>query len=141
MAHITAESDKTNKALLDSYRDLDRIQEVAQIGWWRLDTQRNVLTWSDQTYRIFGIPKESSLTYKTFLKMVFPDDSQYINAQWKAALHGEPYDEGTRMARSRSHCRLRNIARSSSQEVENDERRSSKAPISSPTCCEVSFSW
>jgi hypothetical protein len=33
-------------------RDLAHAQEVGKIGGWRLDIRRNVLIWSDQTYRI-----------------------------------------------------------------------------------------
>jgi len=40
-------------ALRQSREDLDRAQEVGQIGSWRLDVRRNVLTWSDENHRIF----------------------------------------------------------------------------------------
>ncbi len=79
-------------ALRQSREDLDRAQEVGRIGWWRLDTQRDVLTWSDQTYRIFGVPKGTPLSYQSFLERVHPDDQQYVVAQWQASLQGKPYD-------------------------------------------------
>ena len=80
------------EALRQSREDLDRAQEVGQIGWWRLDTQRNVLTWSDENHRIFGVPPATPLTYETFLGIVHADDRQYVDTQWKLGLHGEPYD-------------------------------------------------
>lgn len=79
-------------ALRQSREDLDRAQEVGQIGWWRLDTRRNVLTWSDETYRIFGMPKGAPLSYETFLGVIHPDDREFVDAKWSAGLRGEPYD-------------------------------------------------
>jgi PAS domain S-box-containing protein len=78
--------------LRESEQRLEHAQEVGQIGWWQLDVQRNILTWSDETYRIFGIPKGEPLTYEKFLGFVHPSDRQYVDTQWKAALDGEPYD-------------------------------------------------
>jgi len=75
-----------------SREDLDRAQEVGQIGSWRLDTQHNVLTWSDENHRIFGVPKGTPLTYETFLGAIHPDDRQHVDEQWNAALRGEPYN-------------------------------------------------
>ena len=72
--------------------DLDRAQEVGQIGSWRLDVRRNILTWSDENHRIFGVPKGTSLTYEVFLSFVHPDDRRYVDAKWQAGLRGEPYD-------------------------------------------------
>ena len=86
------ERKRAEEALREGQQDLDRAQEVGQIGSWRLDVRRNVLMWSDETYRIFGIPKGTSLTYETFLGSVYPDDRQYVDMKWQAGLRGEPYD-------------------------------------------------
>ena len=72
--------------------DLNRAQAVAQMGSWSLDVQRNVLVWSDENHRIFGIPKGEPMTYETFLSRVHPDDREYVDRRWKAACRGEPYD-------------------------------------------------
>ncbi len=78
--------------LRQSREDLNRAQEVGQLGSWRLDVKRDVLSWSDETYRIFGVPKGTPQTYETFLNMVHPEDRQYVDTNWKAGLAGEPYD-------------------------------------------------
>lgn len=90
-AEILARS-QAEEALRQSRENLDRAQEVGQIGWWRLDTRRNVLTWSRENYRIFGVPEGTPLTYEVFLGTVHPDDRDYVDEQWKAGLRGEPYD-------------------------------------------------
>jgi PAS domain S-box-containing protein len=86
------ERKRAEEALMQSKKDLDRAQEVGNMGWWRHDILRNVLTWSDENYRIFGVPKAIPLTYETFLECVHPEDRQSVDTQWRAALKGEPYD-------------------------------------------------
>jgi PAS domain-containing protein len=88
------ERKRAEEALRQSRQDMDRAQEVGQIGWWRLDTESNILTWSDETHRIFGVPKGTPLTYEVFLNCVHPEDRGYVNAQWSAALR-RAYDIGT----------------------------------------------
>ncbi len=80
------------KALQESREDLNRAQAVGQIGSWRLDVNRNVLTWSAENHRIFGVPEGTPLSYETFLDTIHPDDREYVDTQWQAALRGEPYD-------------------------------------------------
>jgi PAS domain S-box-containing protein len=84
---------KTREAeLRESKLDLSRAQEVGQMGSWRLDVRRNVLTWSDEAHRIFGVPTGTALTYETFLGIVHPADVELVDATWKAALRGMSYD-------------------------------------------------
>jgi PAS domain S-box-containing protein len=75
-----------------SREDLKRAQTVALTGSWRLDVRKNKLTWSDEAYRIFGVSDKTELTYESFLSYIHPDDRQYVNQKWEAALKGEKYD-------------------------------------------------
>lgn len=86
------ESLRMEDALRDSEADLNRAQAVGQIGSWKLDIRHGVLTWSDESYRIFGIPRDTPLTYEAFLSSVHPDDRGYVDREWKNALQGAPYD-------------------------------------------------
>jgi PAS domain S-box-containing protein len=79
-------------ALRESREDLNRAQAVGQIGSWRLDVNRNVLTWSAENHRIFGVAEGTPMSYETFLDTIHPADREYVDTQWQAALHGEPYD-------------------------------------------------
>ncbi len=83
---------RLEKELQESQMDLARAQTVAHTGSWRLDIRRNELLWSDETYRIFGIPQGTPMTYEAFLATVQPDDQKYVDQEWTAALHGQPYD-------------------------------------------------
>ena len=90
--HHESELQLKHKALVQNRLDFDRAQEVGQIGWWRLDIIQDILTWSDENYRIFGIPQTTLLTYEKFLNTIYPDDLEYVDSSWKKALAGEPYD-------------------------------------------------
>jgi PAS domain S-box-containing protein len=79
-------------SLRESRHDLNRAQAVAHTGSWRLDVRRDVLEWSDENHRIFGIPKGTPLTYEVFLASIHPEDRDQVDTRWKAALNGEPYD-------------------------------------------------
>jgi PAS domain S-box-containing protein len=80
------------QALFESDQDLKRAQAVAHTGSWRLDILHDRLLWSDETYKIFGIPVGTPMTYEAFLSAVHSDDREYVNQRWTAALRGEPYD-------------------------------------------------
>lgn len=86
------ERKRAEEELRQSRKDMDHAQEVGQIGSWRMDVRRNVLTWSDENHRIFGVPKGTPMTYETFLETIHPEDRPFVDAKWKAALEGAPYD-------------------------------------------------
>ncbi|CAJ0863082.1 two-component system, sensor histidine kinase [freshwater sediment metagenome] len=78
--------------IAQQWENFARAQELGQIGWWRLDTTTNVLTWSEENYRIFGAPSGKPQTYQTFLDAIHPADRQAVDEKWGAALRGESYD-------------------------------------------------
>lgn len=79
------------RQLRESTEDLNRAQASAHIGSWRLIAQSNELLWSKETYRIFGLPQDTSVTYDIFLQHVHPEDRIFVDQQWAAALRGEAY--------------------------------------------------
>jgi len=83
---------EAERALRESREDLNRAQAVARTGSWRLDLNSNKLTWSAETYRMFGLAEGTPLTYDSFLGAVHPDDREYVDRTWAAALAGAPYD-------------------------------------------------
>jgi PAS domain S-box-containing protein len=71
---------------------LEKAQEVGSIGTWELDTKKNELLWTDENYRIFGLPIGTKLTYEMFLDCIHPDDREYVDREWKAAFDNKSYD-------------------------------------------------
>ena len=91
--HETSPSgNRAEAALRESEANLNRAQEIAHIGSWYLDVTHNRLTWSDEVFRIFGVPKGTALTYEAFLDAIHADDRESVDKAWTAALHGSPYD-------------------------------------------------
>jgi signal transduction histidine kinase/PAS domain-containing protein len=90
--NVVLQKERMELSLRENEKDLSRAQAVAHTGSWRLNVTRNELLWSDENHRIFGIPQGLSLSYESFLAIVHPDDREYVNRKWTAALRGEPYD-------------------------------------------------
>jgi diguanylate cyclase (GGDEF)-like protein/PAS domain S-box-containing protein len=60
---------------------LAEAQAVAHIGSWQLDLRSDVLAWSDETYRLFGVdPSSFWLSYESFLALVHADDRAVLSA-------------------------------------------------------------
>ncbi len=87
-----SERSRLERSLQESHAELERAQAVAAVGSWRLDIRGNELLWSNETYRIFDVPQGTPMTYEAFLEKVHPDDRPFVDASWKAALGGAPYD-------------------------------------------------
>ncbi len=75
-----------------SEENLNRAQAVAQTGSWHLDIRHNVLKWSAETYRMFGIRPGQALTLESFSACIHPADREAVLGAWNAALRGAPYD-------------------------------------------------
>ena len=86
------ERKRAEKALRVSEDNLRRAQAVAQTGSWHLDLRTNVLTWSAETYRMFGVREGKTLTQQSFSACVHPADREKVLEAWNAALRGAPYD-------------------------------------------------
>lgn len=83
---------KADDAVLRQQYFLQKSQEIGRIGTWELDITTNAFIWTDETYRIFGIPIGTQITYATFIDRVHPDDRDDVDNAWKASLKGTPYD-------------------------------------------------
>ncbi len=88
---ITERKQGEGKLLRNQYY-LSKAQEIGNVGSWELNIQNSILKWTDETYRIFGIPLGTKMSYELFLNSVHPDDRDYLVENWKAGLNKEPYD-------------------------------------------------
>lgn len=92
IAHDITQMRHNEEELVKSRRTLQQAQAVAQVGSWTLDILADSLAWSDETYRIFGLPVGTPLTLETFVDCLHPDDRPMVLEAWNAALRGAPYD-------------------------------------------------
>jgi PAS domain S-box-containing protein len=83
---------QVEEALRESQIDLNRAQAVAHVGSWRIDVRKNILEWSDENYRIFGVIKGTPQTYQSFLDAIHPADRESVDKAWNEALAGKHYD-------------------------------------------------
>ncbi|HLO14614.1 MAG TPA: PAS domain S-box protein, partial [Anaerolineales bacterium] len=73
--------------LRESEKLLNKGQEIAHLGSWELDVVCNILTWSDEVYRIFGFQSQAFVaTYEAFLEAVHPDDRQAVDSAYSGSL-------------------------------------------------------
>lgn len=62
----------------------------AKIGVWDWDIIKNVITWDDQMYKIYGIkPDKFGVVYDTWQKGLHPDDRTYADSAIQLAAKGE----------------------------------------------------
>ncbi len=68
-------------------RQLAIAQQITHIGSWDWELASNVITWSDELYRIYGIePGSSDVTFDLFLSRLHPDDRARVEGEVSAAL-------------------------------------------------------
>jgi PAS domain S-box-containing protein len=66
-----------SRDLGESKARLEEAQRVAHVGHWEWDLATDVIVWSDETYRIFGLsPQERPMDLATVRSMVHPDDRE-----------------------------------------------------------------
>jgi PAS domain S-box-containing protein len=80
------------RALQTSQYQLTAAQTIAHVGSWQLDIASNTLTWSAETYRIFGVSPGTSITLDDFLSRIHPEDRESVLLAWTEAIAGKPYD-------------------------------------------------
>ena len=67
-------------------------QEVAHVGSWEWDIGADVVWWSDELYRIYGLDRREAIGYETFLGRVHPGDRSMVDATVRQAIEtGEPF--------------------------------------------------
>jgi PAS domain S-box-containing protein len=68
-----------SRDLQESKARLEEAQRVAHVGHWEWDLKTNVVVWSDETYRIFGLsPQERTMDLATVRAMVHPEDRESL---------------------------------------------------------------
>jgi PAS domain S-box-containing protein len=83
VGHDITEHIQADASLRASEASLRRSQALGRIGSWRLDIADDSLTWSDETYRMFGVPAGTALKYGDFIALVHPGDRDAVWNAWR----------------------------------------------------------
>ena len=89
----TEELRMVNERLLEA-------QQVAHVGSWEWDVASNVVWWSEELYRIYGVGKGDVPGYEAFLARVHPEDRDFVDATVRQAMvNGRSFNFDHRIVR------------------------------------------
>jgi PAS domain S-box-containing protein len=109
---VEAELRSNHSQLVDS-------QRLAKVGSWELDIATQTTRWSDEWYRIFGLPRDARPEFQTFLQSVHPEDREIVlDAEKKAQSSEAPFGVGFRITRPGGEVRF---IRAIVESIRNDE--------------------
>ncbi len=108
--HRLLELNTINDDLTRHTHDLERVkmelyqaQAVAKVGSWVYDLASDTMRLSDETCRIFGLPKGTTGSYQAYLARTHPDDQDPLQMAWRKALQGQAdFDSEHRILRGKS---------------------------------------
>jgi PAS domain S-box-containing protein len=92
-------------------------QALAHIGNWEWNVSQNIVSWTDELYRIFGLePQSDQITYEKYLSLIYPEDRELLIQRTKNSLeqkipnefyHRVQWKDGTvRIIHSKSEVQL-----------------------------------
>lgn len=80
LTHVQDVNDRKAAAerLRTRERQLADAQSIAHVGSWEWDIANNRVTWSDELYRMYGLPPETAASYEAFQERVHRDDRDRV---------------------------------------------------------------
>jgi PAS domain S-box-containing protein len=87
---------------------LEEAQRITHVGYWERDLATSRITWSDETYRIYGLqPQEHPMDLKALRQKVHPEDWEFVSRALNEAIAGGPrYDMEFRILRPTGEFRI-----------------------------------
>jgi PAS domain S-box-containing protein len=83
---------QAEEKLRQSERQLVEAQRLAHVGGWDWDLRSNTVTWSDELYRIFGLPRGQIKIAGDATPFIHPEDRDLVLSTVKRAISNkEPY--------------------------------------------------
>jgi PAS domain S-box-containing protein len=88
-------------ALADANIHLQEAQRLANLGSWSWDVEQDRVSWSEQLYEIYGIPRQRFRgTVAEFFSFIHPDDRAHVEESVENALHsGREFTHEERIVR------------------------------------------
>ena len=87
------ERENTQKALAQTAENLKRAQQVARIGSWYHNLNKDILLWSEETFTIFGLePRQKTPEFQDFLELIYIEDRYGFEQAYNKAMPGTSID-------------------------------------------------
>jgi PAS domain S-box-containing protein len=113
-----------SRDLQENKNRLEEAQRIAHVGHWVWDLDKDGLTWSDETYRIFGLrPQERPMNVEAFQEMIHPEDREFLVRATQAARAGEHPDIESRIVRPSGEVRIVHIQGAVTKDVPGQPRQ------------------
>ena len=61
-------------------------QGIAHIGSWEYDVLKDEISWSDETYHIFGVNKDEELDLNSYMGLIHPEDREHFQQVYQDAV-------------------------------------------------------
>jgi PAS domain S-box-containing protein len=86
------ERTQAENTLREQQRLLADSQAIAHVGSWMVDIASGQVTWSDESFRLYGLPPRpgESLSFDRFVELLHPDDRPRMHDWSAACLAGQP---------------------------------------------------
>ncbi|MGK7919426.1 MAG: PAS domain S-box protein [Trichodesmium sp.] len=86
---------QAESAFQENQNLLNEAEKLAHLGSWEYDISKGEITkitWSDELFRIFGLPVGQHFSYPEMLGWYYPEDAEYLDKLvQQAILHGKRY--------------------------------------------------
>ena len=94
--------------LQESKAKLEEAQRITHVGYWERDLATDRITWSDETYRIYGLrPQEDPIDLAAVRQKIHPQDRELMSRALDEALGGgSRYDIEYRVLRPTGEVRI-----------------------------------
>jgi PAS domain S-box-containing protein len=80
-----------SRDLQDNKARLEEAQRITHVGYWERDLLTDRITWSDETYRIYGLqPQEHPMDLNALRRKIHPEDWECVSRALNEALTGGP---------------------------------------------------
>ncbi|AFL49760.1 PAS domain S-box-containing protein [Sinorhizobium fredii] len=106
---MTSRLKETLEGLRRSEANFAEAQRVAHVGYWERDLSTDCLTWSDETYRIFGLTPRATavVSLAEAVERIHPEDRSFWSQAAAKAVRGESrYDLEYRIVRPTGEVRI-----------------------------------
>jgi PAS domain S-box-containing protein len=99
-AQAEAQAAANAARLHDTNRVLLMAEAIARVGHWRIDLPNDTLSWSEEIYRIYGLPTTFVPQIENAILRYHPEDRERVqHFIGRAATHGEAFEFELRLLR------------------------------------------